>query len=116
MTAPLAATTPAPTTREPRAARLFRLAAHVEAVTWAGLLVGMLFKYVLSDSELGVKVFGPLHGVAFLGYLAATIEARRTFGWSWRLLLAALAASIPPLATWPFERFVTRRGALTPPA
>lgn len=95
-----------------RAAALFRLAAHVEALTWAGLLVGMLFKYVLSDNEIGVQVFGPIHGIAFLCYLAATIQARRMLRWSWGLFLGALVASIPPLLTWPFERWASRRGAL----
>ena len=36
--------------------------------------------------------------------------------WSlWRLLLAVLAA-IPPLATWPLERWYRRRGWLSPAA
>lgn len=99
-----------------RTARLFRIAAHVEAVSWTCLLVGMFFKYVVVHDEIGVKVFGPIHGVAFVGYVLATIAARGTFGWSWRLFLAALAASIPPLLTWPFERYATRRGALGAPA
>lgn len=94
-------------THQPLDLRLFRWAALVEAITWAGLLVGMLFKYVLSDNEIGVKVFGPLHGVAFLIYLATTLSASRSHGWSRRLTLVGLAASIPPLLTWPFERYVT---------
>lgn len=101
--------------RAPRAvlaAKAYRLTAHVEALTWAGLLIGMLFKYVLADNEIGVQIFGPIHGTAFLLYLASTIAAARAFGWSKWLLLGALAASIPPLVTWPYERFVTRRGAL----
>lgn len=105
-------TTDVPTTEtaeQPREVRLFRLAAHVEAFTWAGLLVGMLFKYVLSDNEIGVKVFGPIHGAAFLAYVGTTIWVSRTRGWSKRLTLAGLAASIPPLLTWPFERYATRR-------
>ena len=35
--------------------------------------------------------------------------------WPWRLLLAVLAA-IPPLATWPLERWYRRRGWLSPAA
>ena len=41
----------------------FRLIAFAEAVSWAGLLVGMYFKYLGSpQTEIGVKVFGPVHG------------------------------------------------------
>ena len=72
----------------------------------------MAFKYELADNDLGVRVFGPLHGVAFIGYVLVTIVAARRFGWSWRLLLAGLLVSIPPAFTWPFERYVARRGHL----
>ncbi|MGK2874400.1 MAG: DUF3817 domain-containing protein [Nocardioides sp.] len=90
----------------------FQVAARVEAATWIGLLLGMAFKYVLADDDLGVRVFGPLHGVAFIAYVLVTIVAARSFGWSWRLLLAGLLVSIPPAFTWPFERYVARRGHL----
>ena len=42
----------------------FRVVAVFEAFTWAGLLVGMYFKYLGNGSELGVQIFGPLHGGA----------------------------------------------------
>jgi len=90
----------------------FQVAARVEAATWIGLLLGMAFKYVVADDDLGVRVFGPLHGVAFIAYVLVTIVAARRFGWSWRLLLAGLLVSIPPAFTWPFERYVARRGHL----
>jgi integral membrane protein len=42
----------------------------LEAATWVGLLIGMAFKYLPANgSEIGVKIFGPLHGAAFLLYL-----------------------------------------------
>lgn len=93
-------------------ARSFRLTARIEAFTWVGLLIGMAFKYVISDNEIGVKVFGPLHGGAFIAYVLATVLTARTFRWSKRLLLVGLLASIPPAFTWPFERYASRRGRL----
>jgi len=98
--------------RRARVGPAFQVAARVEAATWIGLLIGMAFKYELADNDLGVRVFGPLHGVAFIGYVLVTIVAARRFGWSWRLLLAGLLVSIPPAFTWPFERYVARRGHL----
>jgi integral membrane protein len=58
-------------------------------------------------------VFGPLHGSAFLAYVAVTLVASRRYGWRLRTTLLALAASIPPLATWPFEAWAERTGRLS---
>ena len=42
---------------------LFRRVAIAEAVTWALLLTGMFLKYVTETTELGVRIFGMVHGV-----------------------------------------------------
>lgn len=94
---------------------LFRAIAVTEACTWAGLLVGMSFKYLINGVETGVHIFGPLHGAAFIAYVGITLLAARTFGWRMPVLLTALAASIPPLATWPFEAWADRNGQLAAP-
>lgn len=99
----------------PTVRTLFRAIAVIEACTWAGLLVGMAFKYLINGVETGVHVFGPLHGAAFVAYVGVTLLAARTFGWRLPWLLTALAASIPPLATWPFEAWADRTGRLTTP-
>ncbi|MGH3747239.1 MAG: DUF3817 domain-containing protein, partial [Micromonosporaceae bacterium] len=52
---------------------LFRIAAVAEAVSWLGLLTGMFFKYVAVHDELGVKIFGPIHGALFLAYCLAVL-------------------------------------------
>src|SRR5690606_40317545 len=57
------------------AGRLFSIVALIEAFTWAGLLVGMYLKYVSGSTELGVWLFGRLHGGAFLLYLVVAIGA-----------------------------------------
>ena len=83
------------------AALVFRVVAIAEACSWAGLLIGMFFKYVVVFDDLGVKVFGPIHGALFVAYVVVT--------------LVALVASIPPLATLWFERRAQRRGMLSEP-
>ncbi|WP_018348995.1 DUF3817 domain-containing protein [Longispora albida] len=88
--------------------KLFRIAAIAEACSWAGLLVGMFFKYVVVHNELGVKIFGPIHGVLFVVYGVSVILAARAYRWDPRTIALGLAASIPPLATIWFERRVTR--------
>jgi integral membrane protein len=91
-----------------RHAGWFRAVAIAEAISWTGLLIGMLFKYVLSDNELGVKIFGPIHGTIFIAYVITVAVVRRPLRWTWPTTLLALAASIPPLFTWFFEIWAQR--------
>lgn len=90
----------------------FRLLALAEAVSWAGLLVGMFFKYVVLQNEIGVQVFGPIHGVVFVGYVLAALLVREPLRWDTRTTVLALAASIPPFGTVIFERWASRTGRL----
>ncbi|WNV90093.1 DUF3817 domain-containing protein [Umezawaea sp. Da 62-37] len=90
----------------------FRLLATAEAVSWAGLLIGMLFKYALVENEIGVKVFGPIHGAVFVVYILVTLLASSALKWERGTALLALLASIPPFGTVVFERWATRTGRL----
>jgi integral membrane protein len=94
------------------AVQLFRAVAVAEAITWVGLLAGMFVKYVPETSEIGVQVFGPIHGAVFVLYVAITLFTARRLGWSVPTTLLALAASVPPLATVVFERWARRTGRL----
>jgi integral membrane protein len=87
-----------------RAGQLFRAVAIAEAGSWLGLLIGMLFKYVVVGVPIGVQVFGPIHGGIFLAYCAVTVWVARTLRWPAPTTVLALACSIPPLATLWFER------------
>ena len=91
---------------------LYRLVARAEAVTWALLLTGMFLKYVTRTTELGVQVFGMLHGVVFIAYCLATVLLWVDQRWTTGRVVAGLAAAVPPFATVPFERTVERTGLL----
>lgn len=91
---------------------LFRTVAIAEAISWAGLLVGMLFKYVVADTEVGVQVFGPIHGAIFIAYVLTTLVVRKRFGWNLTVTGFALVSSIPPFATYVFEVWADRNGRL----
>jgi len=95
-----------------RTRTVFRIVAVAEAISWAGLLIGMLFKYVLSDNEIGVKIFGPIHGGVFVAYVVTSLVAAYVFGWKRSTTLLALAASIPPFFTVLFEMKADRKGLL----
>ena len=92
----------------------FRIIAFVEALTWLGLLIGMYFKYVPDSGEAGVKIFGPIHGTAFLIYVALTFATAKIQRWSVGTTLLALGASIPPFFTVWFEVWAKRAGRLEP--
>jgi integral membrane protein len=94
------------------AATAFRIVAVAEALSWVGLLAGMYVKYVPETTELGVKVFGPIHGGIFLAYVVVALLTSRVLRWSPRTTVVALVCSVPPLATVWFERLATRNGRL----
>ncbi|MFI6263363.1 DUF3817 domain-containing protein [Micromonospora sp. NPDC051006] len=96
---------------------LFVVAAIAEACSWFGLLVGMLVKYGPPGNELGVKIFGPIHGGLFVAYLVLVLAVARRQRWSLLATGVALACAVPPFATLAYERWARRRGMLgTAPA
>jgi integral membrane protein len=94
------------------AATAFRIVAVAEALSWIGLLAGMYVKYVPETTELGVKIFGPIHGGIFIAYVVVALITARVLRWSPRTTVLALVCSIPPLATVWFERLATRNERL----
>lgn len=91
---------------------LFRAVAVAEALSWAGLLTGMFFKYLTEAGDLGVKVFGPVHGGIFVVYVLLAVLMARSLRWSLWVTLGALVCAVPPFATVAFERWATRTGRL----
>lgn len=88
--------------------RLFIAVAIAEAGSWLGLLTGMYFKHLGGGNEIGVKIFGPVHGVLFIAYVAFVFLLAREYSWSKKRVVAGLVCSIPPLASIGFERWVAR--------
>lgn len=97
--------------------RAFSSIAIIEACTWVGLLAGMYVKYVPETTELGVRIFGSLHGAAFIAYvvLVSLVARRQRWPLLWTTLIA-LAAAVPPCMTVVFDRWARRRGLLADPA
>ncbi|MGE2716664.1 DUF3817 domain-containing protein [Mycolicibacterium litorale] len=90
-----------------------RLVGLLEAVSWVGLLLGMYFKYLGSPrTEIGVKVFGPVHGGVFVAFLVAAVVAGLALRWGAVTWLLALLASIVPLGTVIFLIWAERTGRM----
>ena len=96
----------------------FRLTANLEAFSWAGLLLGMLFKYGIdSQAHLGetlVTIFGSIHGALVIIYLALAGLSWLTLRWKFSTLALAIGCTIPPFATVAFDRWAERKGLYQP--
>jgi len=103
---------PTRSTPLPGPLRLFRVVAVAEAITWGLLLLGMVLKYVTETTELGVRVFGMLHGIVFIAYCLTTVIVGLDQRWPLRRTVVGLLCSIPPFVTIVFDRWAERRGAL----
>ncbi|WKG01897.1 DUF3817 domain-containing protein [Mycolicibacterium sp. HK-90] len=91
----------------------FRLIALAEALSWAGLLVGMYFKYLGSPrTEIGVKVFGPIHGGIFVAFVIAAVLVGLARKWDVVTWILALLASIVPLGSVIFVIWADRTARL----
>lgn len=82
-----------------KAAR-FRLVSLAEAVSFLVLLgIAMPLKYA-ANQPWATMVFGMLHGILFLAYLALAWELRTLQRWNFKRLAVVLVASVLP--TGPF--------------
>lgn len=92
----------------------FRFVANVEALSWAALLIGMLFKYVIAgQAHLGetlVMIFGSIHGALVIVYVGLAGLTWLNLRWRFPTLVIAVAATIPPFATLVFDRWAERKG------
>lgn len=91
---------------------LYRRIAVAEVVSWALLLVGMVLKYVTGTTELGVKVFGMVHGVVFIAFCLITVLVAINQRWTLKHAVLGLASAVPPFLTVWFERRMERAGRL----
>jgi integral membrane protein len=93
--------------------KVYQVMAIIEAITWTGLVISMVFKYLINGDQLGVRLFGGFHGFAAIGYVMAVFLVRPEVDWDNRTTFWALAAAVPPLATlWFVRRAVPRALAL----
>ena len=92
--------------------RLYRLLAVAEVITWALLISGMILKYVLLITELGVRIGGGIHGFVFLAYCAATVLVGVDQRWGAGRIALGLGSAVVPFVTVAFERWAERRGML----
>ena len=87
----------------------FRAVALAEAASWAGLLIGMWFKYSDHANPIGVRIMGPVHGALFVAYLVSLFEVARHLRLGPVALVIGIASAFPPFTTLLFERWLARK-------
>lgn len=91
---------------------LYARIALAEVVSWTLLLVGMFLKYVTGTTDLGVRVFGLVHGVVFIAFALVTLLLWVNQRWTVREGLLGLLVGVPPYLTVWWERRLERAGRL----
>ena len=90
--------------------KLFRFAANIEAVSWIGLLYGMVMKYFVTYDDQWVRIFGQLHGLLVMFYLVMGFIISNQRKWPIRSVVLGTIATIPPFFTIVFDRWAQRTG------
>lgn len=94
---------------------LFRTLAFAEAVTWTGLIIGILAKYVFAPGEAGdliLRITGSVHGFVFLAFAATAVLLTINQRWNPGVGAIAIVSAIVPYATIPVELWLARSGRL----
>jgi len=93
--------------------QLFQLLAVAEAISWTLLIIGMLLKYAVQTTDVGVSIGGAVHGFVFLAFVAAALVIALNQRWSTRVIGLVLVSAVLPYATIPAERRLERDGLLS---
>lgn len=85
-----------------------RLVGFLEGLSFLLLLgVAMPLKYLAGQPQ-AVSVVGMAHGVLFIAYLAAILQAHVEYSWSWKKSALLVLASIVPFGPFVADRRLLR--------
>lgn len=94
-----------------RPARLYRVLAIAEAITWT-ILISALIARAVGAPGIVVTIGGGIHGFVFLSYGATAILVAVNNRWKVGVAVLAVASAIVPYATIPMEIWLHRTGRL----
>lgn len=92
-------------------ARLFRVLAIAEMVSWTILITALILRATLGWA-LAVTIGGGVHGFVFLSYGATAILVALNNRWRLGVAVLAVVSAVIPYATVPVERWLHRRRLL----
>ncbi|MDQ3654753.1 MAG: DUF3817 domain-containing protein [Chloroflexota bacterium] len=77
------------------ALKALMIVAFAEAISWLGLLLGMVLKYGF-DNERGVSLMGPIHGMLFVVFVGLLLITQYQERWPIGRTVLSFVESIPP--------------------
>ena len=86
----------------------YRVAAFVVGYALIVLCVTIVLKYVFGVNQ-AVEIWGPIHGVLYIGYVLLTFDLAYKDRWSLLGLLGVLIAGVIPGISFVAERIVHRK-------
>ncbi|QMU96625.1 DUF3817 domain-containing protein [Microbacterium esteraromaticum] len=92
-------------------ARLFRVLAIAEAITWT-LLISALIARAVGQPAVLVTIAGGIHGFVFLAYGATAVLLAFHQRWHVGAAVLAVVSAVIPYATIPVEIWLHRSGRL----
>jgi integral membrane protein len=72
------------------------------------LFIAMPLKYMAHIPE-PVRIVGMLHGVLFIGYTIALVQAKFAYQWSFKKMIIAFLLSFLPFGTFYLERILNNK-------
>ncbi len=75
--------------------KMLMIVTFAEAISWMGLLVGMIMKYGF-DNEQGVSVMGPIHGFLFIAFCFTLAITHMQEQWPIKRTVISFLETIPP--------------------
>lgn len=92
-------------------ARLYRVLAIAEAITWT-ILISALIARALGVDPVVVTIGGGIHGFVFLAYGATAILVALNQRWKIGVAVVAVVSAVIPYATIPVDTWLHRSGRL----
>ncbi len=92
----------------------YRTVAIAEAVTWTGLITGILLRN-FAGLDAAVLIAGSAHGLVFLTYAATSVLVGFNQRWGIGVIVLGVITAIIPYATIPFDIWADRTGRLNGP-
>jgi integral membrane protein len=93
-------------------AALYRRIALAEMVTWTLLIIAMVARYGFGYDGGLFFVAGLSHGIIFIAYCISAIVVGLNLRWRVGTIILACVLALPPWATYPFDRWLEKRGML----
>jgi integral membrane protein len=87
--------------------KTLRYVALAEATSFLALLVATYIKYS-DDTEVGVQILGPVHGLLFIAYVVLALSLRIPAGWSYRTTFLVLLGAVLPFGGFVVDRWLAK--------